>query len=108
MPDTDWSEKTQCGYISPDLGWRVYRVKTRNSEYTVALRLTGKRVGALRGTSSHGGNIDMRDTDPTVGGSSAFEVPVGEWIGKALDFAGITTSSVVSIVPETDLALIAT
>jgi hypothetical protein len=82
-------------------------VKTRNSTYSVALRLTGKRVGALRGTSSRGGNIDVRDTDPTVGGSSVFEVPVDEWTGKALDFAGITTSPVVSIVPETDVALIA-
>lgn len=103
---SDWATKTFVGTVSVESGWRVYRVRTQNSSYSVGLRLSGKRVGALRGHSQSGGDINVRDSEPTVGGVSVFDVAPNEWVGRALDFAGITTSPVIAVSTETDANVI--
>ncbi|MCC6811544.1 MAG: hypothetical protein IT381_29205 [Deltaproteobacteria bacterium] len=103
---SDWATKTFVGNVSVETGWRVYRVRTQNSSYSVGLRVAGKRVGALRGHSQSGGAINVRDSDATVGGVSVFDVEPDHWLGRVLDFAGITTSPVLEVSKETDANVI--
>jgi len=104
--DDDRCEKTVIGKVSVEAGWHIYRLRTKNSQYSLGLRLEGKRVAALRRLSSGAQDINVRDTAPMIGGIVAFDVPPEQWAGKVLEVAGVSTSPIVSITRESDVNVI--
>jgi len=104
---SDSSEQTRFARIE-DFAWKVYRVHTRSSAYVLGLyNWDGRRFAVLRGTSEGlGGRVDLRDSDPKIGGRSLFEVKPEEWVGKVLEVSTATTSPVRSVEEERDSSVI--
>src|SRR4051812_13124592 len=86
---------TRFGRID-ELAWKVYRVRTGSSSYTIGVyEYDGRRFAVMRGHSRNlGGQVDLRDSDPKVDGRSLFSVPPTEWVGKSLEIGTATTSRV--------------
>ncbi|MBS1120306.1 MAG: hypothetical protein H6Q90_2534 [Deltaproteobacteria bacterium] len=87
----------------------VYRVHTQSSVYIVGFHeLRGRKYAIVRGLpGTDREHVIVRDSDPRVGGRSMFEVPVSEWPGHELEVATMTSSTIISAVPETDPGAIA-
>lgn len=105
------SDKTVCvsiGELTRAHGWSVYRVRTSSSTYHVAIAPhQAHRFAVLRGYSVGAGRlIDVRDSDPQVGGESLFDITHAAWLGKPLAFGTTETSPVVEATPETDATIV--
>jgi hypothetical protein len=87
----------------------VYRVKTVSSEYLVGIHeQRGRKFVIVRGAEgTDREHVVVRDSDPRVGDRSMFELPIAEWPGRVLEVATMTTSTVESVVVETDPLAIA-
>ncbi|MEO8701784.1 MAG: hypothetical protein ABI867_17195 [Kofleriaceae bacterium] len=87
----------------------VYRVKTQSSTYLVGFHeAKGRRYVIVRGEAgTDREHVVVRDSDPRIGDRSMFEVPVEEWVGKELEVATMTSSTIVAVGPEHDPAAIA-
>lgn len=88
------------------LEWRLFRIRTESSSYELAMRSSDSDspVAVLRGASRGLGNLDLRDSNPTIGGRSLFEVPPCAWPGNRLEVSSVTTSPVVSVDEVVDRA----
>jgi hypothetical protein len=81
----------------------VYRVRTQASVYLIEIHETRGRKfvivrGELGGDREH---VVVRDSDPRIGERSLFEVPISEWIGRELEVATMTSSTIVEVAPAT-------
>jgi hypothetical protein len=87
----------------------VYRVKTLSSEYIVGFHeQRGRRFVIVRGApGTDREHVVVRDSDPRVGDHSMFELPISEWPGCALEVATMTTSTIESVIAESDPLAIA-
>jgi hypothetical protein len=87
----------------------VYRVKTQASIYLVGFHeAQGKRFVVVRGEpGTDREHVTVRDTEPKIGDRSMFEVPIAEWPGKTFEVATMSSSTIVSVAPESDPASIA-
>ncbi|HSK03930.1 MAG TPA: hypothetical protein VK932_21905 [Kofleriaceae bacterium] len=87
----------------------VYRVKTVSSVYIVGVHeRRGRKFVIVRGApGTDREHVVVRDSDPRVGDRSMFELPVAEWPGRTLEVAMMTTSTIESVVAESDPAAIA-
>ncbi len=105
------------GYVNQhtvfgDLHARAYavcRVQTQTSTYLVGFHeVKGRKFVIVRGQpGSDRESVVIRDSDPRVGDKSMFDVPLGEWPGKQLEVATMTSSTIVSAVLEKDPVAIA-
>ena len=86
------------------LTWRVYRVETQSSVYTVGLYEgeAGRRPCAVLHGTSHGTPIAAQDSSPLVGERSLFDVAPSEWVGYSIEIGTVTTSSVRRVEVEDD------
>lgn len=105
------SDKTVCvsiGELTRAQGWSVHRVRTSSSTYHVAIAPSQlHRFAVLRGYSVGAGRlIDVRDSDPLIGGEPLFDVPPAAWSGKPLAFGTTVTSAVVEAATETDATIV--
>jgi hypothetical protein len=84
------------------LATAVYRVQTQSSVYLLGIHDAGeRRYVIVRGEpGSDRENVVVRDSDPRIGDQSLFDVPVGEWVGRELEVATMTSSTIVSVTPE--------
>lgn len=89
-------------------GWRAYRVKTRSTNYHLAVRdgAGGERPCVVLRGYSHGREVDVTDSAPQVGGRLLFQVPTADWIGKMLAVGTVETSPVTAVEEEKSLAVI--
>lgn len=87
----------------------VYRVKTQSSEYIVGVHeQRGRRFVIVRGApGTDREHVVVRDSDPRVGDRLLFELPAAEWPGRVLEVATMTSSTIVSVVAESDPVAIA-
>ncbi len=87
----------------------VYRVKTVSSVYIVGFHeQRGRKFVIVRGApGTDREHVVVRDSDPRIGDHSMFELPVAAWPGRALEVAMMTTSTIESVVAESDPAAIA-
>jgi len=87
----------------------VYRVKTQASVYLVGFHEDkGRRYVIVRGEpGTDREHVIVRDSDPRIGERSMFEVAVAEWPGNSLEVATMVSSTIVSVVLETDPVAIA-
>ncbi len=87
----------------------VYRVQTQSSVYIVGIHeVRNRKFAIVRGEpGTDREHVIVRDSDPRVGERSMFEVPFAEWTGEVLEVATMTSSSIISVVPETDPVAIA-
>jgi hypothetical protein len=87
----------------------VYRVQTQSSVYIVGFHeLRGRKYAIVRGEpGTDREHVVVRDSDPRVGEKSMFEVPIEEWPGHELEVATMMSSTIVSVVVETDPLAIA-
>jgi hypothetical protein len=87
----------------------VYRVQTQSSVYIVGVHESrGRKYAIVRGEpGTDREHVIVRDSDPRVGARSLFDVPIAEWPGHELEVATMTSSTIVSVVPETEPAAIA-
>ena len=87
----------------------VYRVHTQGSVYVLGVHeAKGRKYVVLRGLpGTDREHVVIRDSDPRIGESSLFDVPVHEWVGKMLEVATMTTSPILKAERETDLAIMA-
>lgn len=86
----------------------VYRVQTQSSTYLLGIHETrGRKFVIVRGEPGTDRElVVVRDGDPRIGERSLFEVPVAEWVGKELEVATMTTSTIVGVTAEHDPAAI--
>jgi hypothetical protein len=89
--------------------YAVYRVKTQASVYLVGFHeARGRKFVIVRGQpGSDREHVVVRDSDPRVGDRSMFDVPLPEWPGKELEVATMTSSTIMSVVVESDPIAIA-
>lgn len=87
----------------------VYRVKTLSSEYIVGFHeQRGRKFVIVRGApGTDREHVVVRDSDPRVGDSSMFELPIAEWRGRVLEVATMTSSTIESVTPEGNPQVIA-
>lgn len=89
--------------------WRVLKVETANSTYTVALHHDGSRcLAVLRGYSgATSREIEIHDTEASLDdGRSLFDTnPWGDWQGHSLIIGSMQTSEVVRVSTEGNAAL---
>jgi hypothetical protein len=87
----------------------VYRVQTQGSVYVIGVHeAKGRKYVVVRGLpGTDREHVVIRDSDPRVGESSLFDVPYREWVGKTLEVATMTTSTILAAEHETDPAVIA-
>ncbi len=87
----------------------VYRVTTQSSVYIVGFHeARGRKYAIVRGEpGTDREHVIVRDSDPRVGERSMFDVPFAEWAGHELEIATMTSSTIVSVRPETDPTAIA-
>jgi hypothetical protein len=87
----------------------VYRVQTQSSTYLVGFHeAKGRRYVIVRGEpGTDREHVVVRDSDPRIGERSMFEVPVEEWVGRELEVATMTSSTIVAVAPEHDPSAIA-
>jgi len=81
----------------------VIRVQTEGgSSYVIAFHdERGRKYVVVRGQpGTDRENVVVRDSDPRIGDASLFEVPHTEWVGKKLEIATMTTSTVVAAYRE--------
>jgi hypothetical protein len=80
----------------------VYRVQTETSIYYVSFHEErGRKYVVVRGApGTDREHVVVRDSDPRVGEHSMFELPPGDWIGKAMDVASMRTSPITSVRKE--------
>jgi hypothetical protein len=79
---------------------RVFRVQTEGgSTYVIAFHeeARGRKYVVVRGQpGTDRENLVVRDSDPRIGDASLFDVPHTDWVGKQLEIATMTTSTVVA------------
>jgi len=82
----------------------VYLVKTLSSEYLVGIHeQRGRKFVIVRGAmGTDREHVVVRDSDPRIGDRSLFEVPIAEWPGHVLEVATMTSSTIASVVAESD------
>jgi hypothetical protein len=87
----------------------VYRVKTLSSEYLVGFHeQRGRKFVIVRGApGTDREHVVVRDSDPRVGDSSMFELPIAEWPGRVLEVATMTSSKIEAVTAEADPQAIA-
>ncbi len=87
----------------------VFRVHTQGSVYVIGLYETrGRKYVVLRGLpGTDREHVVVRDSDPRIGERSLFDVPYQEWPGHALEVATMTTSPILKVERESELAAIA-
>lgn len=81
----------------------VIRVQTEGgSSYVVAFHEErGRTYVIVRGQpGTDRENVVVRDSDPRIGDASLFDVPHTEWVGKRIEIATMTTSTVVAAYRE--------
>ena len=99
-------------FAEPDeSAWRVLRVQTAHSVYTVALHQSAtRRITVLRGTSSSASReIEVHDTEARLDdGRSLFDTnPWIDWLGHSLLVGSMRTSPVENVSTEVNAALCA-
>jgi hypothetical protein len=82
----------------------VYRVKTQSSEYIIGFHeQRGRKFVIVRGAmGTDREHVVVRDSDPRVGDHSMFELPITEWPGHVLEVATMTSSTIESVVADSD------
>jgi hypothetical protein len=87
----------------------VYRIETQGSVYIIGVHVTrGRKYAIVRGLpGTDREHVVARDSDPRIGEDSLFEVPVESWVGKELEVATMTSSTIKSAARETDSQAIA-
>jgi hypothetical protein len=86
------------------VSWRIYRVETQSSVYTLGLYEGdgGRRPCAVLRGISQGKLIDAQDSAPLVGNTSLFTVAPSDWVGQSLEIGTVKTSSVRRVEVEDD------
>ena len=97
-------------FAEPDeSAWRMLRVQTAHSVYTVALHQGAtRRITVLRGTSSSSSReIEVHDTEARLDdGRSLFDTnPWVDWLGHSLHVGSMRTSTVENVSTEVNAAL---
>jgi hypothetical protein len=86
----------------------VFRIETQSSQYHLGIGPFGGRpIAILRGVSQ-GQLLEQSDSGPRVGTKALFDVAPSAWIGERLSVGAVVTSSVTSVIAETDEATIHT
>jgi hypothetical protein len=87
----------------------VFRVQTQQSVYLVGFHeARGKKFAIVRGEpGTDREHVVVRDSDPRVGEQSMFEVPYEAWVGKTLEVATMTSSTIVGVTRVTEWDAIA-
>ncbi|MCW5808578.1 MAG: hypothetical protein KIT31_39875 [Deltaproteobacteria bacterium] len=87
----------------------VFRVQTQQSVYLVGFHeARGKKFAIVRGEpGTDREHLVVRDSDPRVGEQSMFEVPYEAWVGKTLEVATMTSSTILAVARVTDWSAIA-
>src|SRR5688500_12271997 len=82
----------------------VYRVETQSSVYVVGFHeAKGRKFVIVRGEpGTDREHVVVRDSDPRIGERSMFDVPIAEWPGHELEVATMKSSTIVSVISETD------
>jgi hypothetical protein len=93
-------------------GWSVYRVRTANSTYTLAIQRAAVRPCAIltnyRFVTHGAAPCEGQDTAPLAGDRPLLDLPYKEWIGHALHVGTVSTSPVRSVDPESDVEVLHT
>ena len=82
----------------------VYRVHTQSSVYIIGVHeMRGRKLVIVRGEpGTDRENVVARDSDPRVGDTSLFELPLEQWPGRSLEVATMLSSPIVSVEVESD------
>ncbi len=87
----------------------VYRVTTESSVYIVGFHEDrGRRFVVVRGQpGTDREHVVIRDSDPRIGEHSMLDLMPHEWVGKVMELATMTSSTVTAVTVESDRAMIA-